>query len=338
MGGMSAGTTTSKSLLRRLAAGGPAEADWQDFFARYDPLLERYVRDCAGAWGAGRDPQFIDEVLLDIRYNLFCRLTQFDQGRRFRTWLYRVVKNAIIDRLRRARSYRRAIDRLEDQARSPVRRGRAASQAADEGGGGVVAGEAGEPDADWFARHGRAAMDEVLAVVRARVAARNPAQWQSFERCKLRDRPAKEVATELGIDVNLVYQNVNRVLAEVHKRLLESCRERMETLQAAGCRPEPAAARAFDEAADEEPDAHWNALYHETVFQAAVAEVERRCAGERADDFACFRRTLVERQTAEVVARELGRSANQVYQAALQVYRAVEQLCLLEFEEPLSHA
>lgn len=83
--------TTSPILLRMLALPGSDDA-WEIFIARYGPLIEdRCLR--AGLQAADAE---------DVRADVCCRLVeamkgfQYDPARRFRGYLQRAVRNAIL--------------------------------------------------------------------------------------------------------------------------------------------------------------------------------------------------------------------------------------------------
>jgi DNA-directed RNA polymerase specialized sigma24 family protein len=55
----------------------------------------------------------------------------------------------------------------------------------------------------------------------------NPVKWSCFELHKVLGRPAKEVAEELGITPDLVYQNVSRILKQIRQRCLAVSEEEL---------------------------------------------------------------------------------------------------------------
>jgi DNA-directed RNA polymerase specialized sigma24 family protein len=57
----------------------------------------------------------------------------------------------------------------------------------------------------------------VLLQIRSESHKNNPLPWQCFEDRLLRDKPAAEVASKLGISRDLVYQNVHRILEKIEK-------------------------------------------------------------------------------------------------------------------------
>jgi RNA polymerase sigma factor (sigma-70 family) len=204
-------TETHASVIRGASDPRNTEA-WDRFHAAYRPLLRRYVfarsRNLGLRWGEGE----VEEVVQDVFIKLFRRLPTFvhepTKGR-FRTYLHRVVINAISERggPRRAGTRATGGDDL-DLTNIPDRP---------------------EPDDDgWIAEYRRGILAAVLPEVRAKVEPVNSNKWASFERHVLGHRPAAEVAAELGIKPNLVYQNASRVLADVRRLCLETFEEGLE--------------------------------------------------------------------------------------------------------------
>jgi RNA polymerase sigma-70 factor (ECF subfamily) len=191
-------TDTRSSLLARVR--DPADAaGWREFFALYEPLLQAYVRK------RGVSGQDADEVVQDVLSHLVKAMPSFalQRGRgRFRTWLWRVTGNTLIDRFRRERR------------RTEAERAWAATTSRSE--------EDEEPD-DWAILHQQYLLEYAKARVRARSA---PRTWACFEEHLLKDRPSAEVAADLGITTNAVDVNASRVLA----RLREFCRLDLEGL------------------------------------------------------------------------------------------------------------
>jgi RNA polymerase sigma-70 factor (ECF subfamily) len=174
----------------------PADAEsWSEFVSLYEPLLMSYVRKKRLAEDDARD------VVQEIFRTLFQALPKFqlDHGRgRFRTWLWRVTYNAIVDFARR----RRRREAAEDEARNEAQL--------------AVAPEEIEPDAEWRLAHRHRILDYVLEQVRSKYGAESKT-WRSFELHIRQGRPSADVAAELGLSKNAVYVNASRVLALVRE-------------------------------------------------------------------------------------------------------------------------
>ncbi|MGD9644973.1 MAG: RNA polymerase sigma factor [Pirellulales bacterium] len=217
-------SVTNETLLERVRNTAD-HAAWGEFFAIYEPLLLNYVRGRVRDRSLGWNDHDIQDVVQDIFIKLYRTLPDFqlDHGRgRFRTWLYRITINAILDRV----PGRKSADKLAaEQADSPdgAPQARRRPKVHDEGQVDLrhVAVDAVEPDLDWANGYRQAVLDAVLPQIQAEVSATNPNKWESFARHGLECRPAAEVAAELGINANLVYQNTARVLDLVRRRCLE---------------------------------------------------------------------------------------------------------------------
>jgi len=192
-------STTRISLIERVSNPEDQEA-WSEFFALYEPVLISYVRAHSQCRGMGGPD--VDDLVQTVLIKLFRKLPNFtlDKSRgRFRTFLYEVTSNAVIDYVR-SRG-RRPVPQPEPPEPPPQ-----------------------PPDDGWDAAYLRAILDKVAAELREQVYPKNPRQWLSFEEQGLKGRPAKEVAAELGISVDSVYQNSSRLM----KRVEELCRSRYQ--------------------------------------------------------------------------------------------------------------
>jgi RNA polymerase sigma-70 factor (ECF subfamily) len=192
---------THSSLLRRVRDPTDAES-WREFVALYEPLLLAYLRTCG----------LHEHDARDVAQDVFAGLTQtmpgfeLDQSRgRFRTWLWRVTRNAVADWARKQR--RRA--NAEEEWRK---------QLAD-----AQVSESSEPDAGWLTAYRKRVLEFLLSRVREET---QPKTWACFEQYLLRGRPSREVAAELGITTNALYANASRLLARVRER----CADYQETL------------------------------------------------------------------------------------------------------------
>lgn len=189
---------TRLSLLDRVRDPADAAA-WAEFVELYRPLLLAYVRNR----GVG------EHDALDIVQEVFTRLIpalarfQLDHERgRFRTWLWQVAHAALTDWRRRqatrTRSEQAWLDQHEPMA-TP------------------------SPDEQWDALYRRRIVEVVLQRVQS---VAKPASWACFQGRVLDNRPAAEIAAEVGASVNAVYINASRLLAQVR----EECAEFAETL------------------------------------------------------------------------------------------------------------
>jgi RNA polymerase sigma-70 factor (ECF subfamily) len=189
---------TRSSLILRVR--DPADAtSWGEFVALYEPLLHRYVR------GMGVPDQEAADAVQELFTVLLQALPRFELDRergRFRTWLWRVARNALVDWARR-RQRRAAAEEVWRQE--------------------LLARSAAEPDAEWLRAH----RQRVLAVALERVRERaEPRTWACFERHLLHGRPSAQVGGELGLTANAVLVNASRVL----QRVRAQCADYLEDL------------------------------------------------------------------------------------------------------------
>jgi RNA polymerase sigma-70 factor (ECF subfamily) len=177
---------TRSSLLRRVR--NPADAEsWAEFVALYEPLLLKYVR------AQGLQESDVRDVVQDVLLGLVRTLPNFELDRskgRFRTWLWRVTRNAIAARARR--------EQLRDRAEECYQ----PSQ------------EAAEPE-EWSRSYRTHLLQAILERVRGQT---QPRSWACFEQHLLHGRPAGEVARELDLTAGAVYVNSSRVLAQVRQQ------------------------------------------------------------------------------------------------------------------------
>lgn len=182
-------TDTRTSLLRRVRDPSDS-ASWGEFAALYEPLLMSYIRK------RGLNDHDAQDVVQGIFIALLRKLPTFELDRRrgrFRTWLWQVAHNAVVDW---ARS-RRRVQKAEDQRRGQWRE------------------EANLPDEDWDTMHRQRILQYVLETMREQTV---PKTWACFEQHVLQNRPGAEIGAELGLPANTVYVNAARVLARVREQ------------------------------------------------------------------------------------------------------------------------
>src|SRR5262249_41869488 len=141
------------------------------------------------------------DVVQDVFIKLLKTLPGFElDGRRgqFRTWLWQVTRNAIVDkarsRLRRGNAERAYLARLKVLVDSPDRM----------------------LEAGFTGAHRQRLLDAALRDVEATA---QPATWACYDQHILKGRASAEVAAELGLTVGAVNTNASRV----HKKVRERC-------------------------------------------------------------------------------------------------------------------
>jgi RNA polymerase sigma-70 factor (ECF subfamily) len=178
---------TPVSLLERLRR--PADpAAWERFVDLVTPLLYRWARR------AGLQESDAADLVQDVLVVLVEKLPEFryDPRHSFRAWLHTVALNRWRNRRRRPEP-----DGLGDGGRAEL-----------------VSPDAGAAFAE--AEYRRHLLGRALRLVRGDF---QPGTWQAFWEHVVRDRPAAEVAAELGLRVDSVYAAKSRVLRRLRQEL-----------------------------------------------------------------------------------------------------------------------
>lgn len=201
-------SATNTSLVRRLGTVGDNDS-WADFVRTYEPLVRSYVASRSHRHGVRMDDHDLNVVVQSVWIKLWEHADGFQldkQRGRFRTYLYAVTVNALIDFVRRNRKHhiKRVPWERVDFEHVQIK-----------------------PDDDWDLAYRAAIWRRIAEPLQAEIMRDNPVKWQSFELHKIQARPAKEVAAQLGIRIDLVYQNVSRVMSEARVRCLAICEEEL---------------------------------------------------------------------------------------------------------------
>jgi RNA polymerase sigma-70 factor (ECF subfamily) len=187
---------TRLSLLARVRNLGDRRS-WGEFDAIYRPLIFGYLRSMGLKEHDATDRT--QEVF--TRLMKILRKFQLDRRRaRFRTYLWKLTYNTLVDEARR----RKVRDRAEEEW---VRR----ISEADES-------ESRRLEEAWIMQHRKRILEVVLPRVRETV---SPTAWACFEGRLVHRRPAAEIAAKLGITANAVFVYASRVLQEVRRRCAE---------------------------------------------------------------------------------------------------------------------
>lgn len=186
-------TSTHASLIARLADAADTRA-WREFDERYRELLWRFARS------RGLQPADADDVAQEVLHALTKRLPTFayDPAKgRFRDYLKTAAVNAAWKKLRELRGV---------------------PDANAEGGSLEIAavddGVERAWETEWRQYHLRLAMTRVRAEFNAQDVA-------AFEAYAAGDRPAAEVASSLGLNVDQVYQAKSRILRRLKAVIAE---------------------------------------------------------------------------------------------------------------------
>lgn len=182
---------TPVSLLGRLRLDPNDPTAWKEFLDRYGVILLR--------WGENLGLQRADaeDVAQTVLFALVRKLPLFryDPSRRFRGWLYTIVRNEVRDFSRRQLALRGSGD-------SQVHALLAQAEAPPE----LVEGLIGEFERMLFA--------EACARVRLRI---DPQTWEIF-RLRIIDKvPGSEIAARLDVPINTVFSSASRVFTKIKR-------------------------------------------------------------------------------------------------------------------------
>jgi RNA polymerase sigma-70 factor (ECF subfamily) len=186
--------TTSVSLLERLRQPAPErgrQEAWARFVELYRPLLLYWARR------RGLTEDDAGDLVQDVFARLLERLPHFtyEPGKRFRGYLYTVLQNCCSDRLRR-------------QGKGPAAAGSGLERAA-------------APDnvAEFREeQHRQYLLRRALEVMRSEF---EPTTWRACWEFLANDRPAADVAAELGLTTNAVYVAKFKVLRRLRAELAD---------------------------------------------------------------------------------------------------------------------
>ena len=186
------GESTSFGLIARLKLRD-AEA-WRRTTRLYAPLVFRWTRR------AGVRESDAADVTQDVFHAVARHIDGFRNdapGSTFRGWLYTIARNKLYDHFRRQAGDRGAVggtDALQQIQELPAT---------------PPDGEEGEAEQSDLARRAMALLQSDF----------QPATWQAFWATAVDNRPAAEVAANLGISLAAVYKAKSRVLARLRQEL-----------------------------------------------------------------------------------------------------------------------
>jgi RNA polymerase sigma factor (sigma-70 family) len=202
---------TRLSFIQRVTELDPAS--WAEFIKLYDSLLQAFVGDCNKRYQFNLGADDREDIKQEILIKLFYELSSFDMLRRFRTWLWRVSHNVVIDWMRQHRG-RRKLTKDEREARDPltaeprmlkVPLTQEMADALPDGGD--------PPDEQLIQDHLWQMRRHILE--RAKDEMQSSRKWDCFEKHFLQGNASTEVAKELGLTVTAVNTNTSRVRARI---------------------------------------------------------------------------------------------------------------------------
>ena len=183
---------TQSSLLLRVR-NIEDQASWDKFAAQYQPLLLAYVQ----RHGLKEHDAF--DVVQEIFIALIQKMPEFTLDRergRFRTWLWKVTHNAVINWKRIQNRHAAAEESLR-----------------------LRAGLESAVSQDEFEKEARASvLEAALKLIEHECL---PTTWRCFREHILNGRPAADVASELNVSSGVVFAQASRVLKKLRRRCAE---------------------------------------------------------------------------------------------------------------------
>lgn len=181
---------TRASLILRLPTKADAAA-WREFVGLYEPFLHRFARRSGLQEADARE--LVQDVLLSV-VQAVGHWQQDATRAKFRTWLFRIARNKLIDVLSKRQR-----------------------QATRIGGSGML--DIAQPQLlveEAVLAHRRELFRWAAAQVREQV---QPVTWQAFWRTSVEEQPVANVARELGLTTGAVYIARSRVLSRLKEVL-----------------------------------------------------------------------------------------------------------------------
>lgn len=183
---------TSPSLLSR--ARGSDVLAWEQLVKLYSPLVYFWCRQSGIASHDAAD------IMQEVFQSVFRSLKDFDRAKNgaFRAWLWTITRNKIRNTFRRVALV-----------------GEGGSQA-QERWMNLPEQEPELSDSSNLAETKQSLLHRALEIVRVDFKATT---WQAFELMVINQRPASEVAKDLGLSIGAVYKARDRVLRRLNEEL-----------------------------------------------------------------------------------------------------------------------
>ena len=191
MADTNSGQDTRASLLVRIRDAQDTES-WQTFVDLYGPLVYRYARRHGLQDADAADAT--QEVLARVAKSMRTFEYQPERGR-FRDWLGMTTRNVVIRLLSKSGREKTGEAAMNTLCQLP----------------------AAEADGDWTSEFNAQVLRVGLERIRKSF---EPGTWRAFEGVWLLNKPAQELATELGLHVEMVYVAKSRVLKRLREEIL----------------------------------------------------------------------------------------------------------------------
>jgi RNA polymerase sigma-70 factor (ECF subfamily) len=186
------GTRTSATLLDRLR-DNEAEA-WRRFIHLYSPMVYHWAKRC------GLANQDAADVLQEVFHAVARSLTDFrsqEHAGSFRGWLWVITRNKVRDHFRARGEGAVGGSEMQDRLR-----------------------QVPEEEPESWSRDGECS--RLVLITRATELIRGDFEvhtWQAFWRLAVEGHAARDIATDLGMTVDAVYQAKARVLRRLREEL-----------------------------------------------------------------------------------------------------------------------
>ncbi len=180
-------TDTRVSIIMGVRENNPAR--WEEFHSIYKPMLLSYLRK------QGLSDNDALDMVQEVFLKLIPKIGTYDRTRtRFRTWLFTVARNVLIDEARRRAAQKRALDEWVK---------RVLRDSPD---------ESEKMERQFEQIHREKILRYAVDTVRRQT---SPVVWACFEQRLFKDRPGAEIAAELNVSVNAVFVYACRILKKV---------------------------------------------------------------------------------------------------------------------------
>jgi len=203
---------TRTTLLQRVSALDPES--WCEFVALYGSLLLAFVGDCDQRYHLSLNSDDREDIRQEVLIKLYHALPTFERCRRFRTWLWRVTHNVVIDWVRAQRGRPKAV-RNEAASGNSHRLPRPLEVRITAAVEAQLASDEPAPDALLLQEHQRHMIRYILEKVKEEMQSAH--KWDCFERHFLKGQPSAVVAADLGLSVAAVNTNTCRVRARIRE-------------------------------------------------------------------------------------------------------------------------
>ncbi len=162
---------------------------WREFDSIYRPMLFAYLRK------QGLKDFEANDVVQAVFVKVLGKIHTYDRAKcKFRSWLFSLAHNAMVDRARQQASYQKALD-----------------------GWAAIVLKASSTDSirmeqEWLELHRKRILAHALKTTQECTSSK---AWSCFEQRLLRNRPAALVAADLNLKPRAVYVYACRVLKQV---------------------------------------------------------------------------------------------------------------------------